>query len=86
MNIKEQRELAAKLESNVGALIGDFNEILHQHGFGEFTVISFAIGHREAEHKLRTYGALQTAIAGSPCPTKCKVLPDGQIECRPDCS
>jgi hypothetical protein len=79
MNINDHKETAAKLEQNVSKLMGGFDDVLKQFGFTEFKVISFSIGPRSEATKMLSF-------IGSPCPTKCRVLPDGQIECGPDCS
>jgi len=78
MDINDHKALAEKLESNVKALLNDFSSVLGKHGFAEFRVVSFSVGHRsESKH---------VAFAGTPCPTKCKAMPDGTVECFPDCS
>jgi hypothetical protein len=79
MNVEKHKGRAKEMEAQVQVLLEDFNKVLAARGFGDLKVVSFAVGPAADKARLLTF-------AGSPCPTKCRVLPDGQIECAPDCS
>jgi len=79
MNLNDSKALAENLEQNVEGILREFTMLLNERGFPDIDVVSFAVGHRDDKAKL-------LALAGTPCPTKCIVLPDGRIECRPVCS
>ena len=78
MNIDDGKAFAEKIEADLTQLLAGFNAVLAKRGFGDIEVVSFAVGHKDNGQKLRT-------LEGTPCPTKCIVLPDGRIECKPVC-
>lgn len=79
MDLNKHKTSSKNMEAQVSNLQEKFNTILSQNGFEQFKVISFRVAHRDVHDSMRTF-------AGSPCPTKCRVLPTGEIECGPDCS
>lgn len=78
MDIKQTKALAEKVQSNVAELLSEFTGVLEKRGFKGIEVISFSIGNHNDRMKL-------TSFVGSPCPTICRVLEDGRVECRPEC-
>lgn len=78
MNLNESKALAQKLESGAPTLLRKFKRILEEQGISEVEVVSFAVIASTDSEKLITF-------AGTPCPTKCVLLPDGTIECKPVC-
>jgi hypothetical protein len=78
MTGKERRALAIAVERKLDLMRADFKAVLLKHGFEGVEIISFSIA-PAPETKAHIM------LDGSPCPTKCVVLPDGRIECKPVC-
>jgi hypothetical protein len=78
MNINDGKVLAGKIEANLPVILAEFSEVLSHRGFGDIEVVSFTVGHKANRPRFRSFD-------GTPCPTKCVVLPDGRIECKPVC-
>ena len=85
MNMEERKALAKELESKVDEILAALTNALrtkfpeNHPRLAQTVIVSFAVGTKDDHRNL-------TAFEGTPCPTKCEVLPDGRIQCRPVCS
>ena len=73
----KNKELASTLENEVTELLKAMSNTLNEKGFSGLRVVSFAVQEIEA--------APMALAAGTPCPVRCVVLPDGRVRCEPQC-
>ena len=78
MTAEERKALAKMVQGKLDVLLDDFRAVLSKHGIEGVKVISFSLAPSTEARKHLAFG-------GSPCPTKCVVLPDGRVECKPVC-
>jgi hypothetical protein len=82
MEPEDHKEATRQVQAQVDEILRHFNRVLadtYTFNGEKYAVVSFKIAPiRDLKDHLR--------LAAAPCPTKCVLLPNGAIECRPDCS
>jgi hypothetical protein len=74
MNGADKKQLAQRMEKNIGKLLEEMTAVLKEHGMHGVSVVGFTAG---------TPSPFIASANAAPRPVECKVLPDGTIICEP---